>query len=61
MRRLLTLVAALLAASNLFAVSPQFWRIRSAEEFLGGDIDGFAVTSRGQLRPGPSARKIATF
>ncbi|HEV8657163.1 MAG TPA: hypothetical protein VGS96_00930 [Thermoanaerobaculia bacterium] len=61
MRRLLMLVAALLAASNLFAVSPQFWRIRSAEDFLGGDIDGFAVTSRGQLRPGPSARKIATF
>jgi outer membrane protein assembly factor BamB len=61
MRRFAILVAAFAAATNLFAVSPQFWRIRSAEDFLGGEIDGFAVTSRGQLRPGPTARKIATF
>ncbi|MDP9360423.1 MAG: hypothetical protein M3P29_03120 [Acidobacteriota bacterium] len=45
----------------VFAVAPQFWRIRTADDFLGGDIEGFAVTSRGELRPGPSARKIATF
>ncbi|MGZ8830405.1 MAG: hypothetical protein ACXW2Q_08510 [Thermoanaerobaculia bacterium] len=61
MRRLWITLAALLAASNLFAVAPQFWRIRSADDFLSGDIEGFAVTSRGQLRPGPAARKIATF
>ncbi|MGZ5476965.1 MAG: hypothetical protein ACXW29_12545 [Thermoanaerobaculia bacterium] len=61
MRRLWITLAALLAASNLFAVAPQFWRIRSADDFLSGDIEGFAVTSRGQLRPGPTARKIATF
>ncbi len=61
MRRFLVFLAALAAASNLFAVVPQFWRIRSAEDFLGGEIEGFAVTSRGQLRPGPTARKIATF
>lgn len=61
MRRLWITLAALLAASNLFAVAPQFWRIRSADDFLSGDLEGFAVTSRGQLRPGPTARKIATF
>src|SRR6266498_2871593 len=48
-------------AVNIFAVAPQFWRVRSAEDFLAGDIDGFAVTSRGELRPGPSVRKIGTF
>jgi hypothetical protein len=61
MHRFLIFAAALLAASNVFAVAPQFWRIRSAEDFLGGDIEGFAVTSRGQLRPGPSARRISAF
>ena len=57
MRRLSVMLVALFAASSAFAVAPQFWRIRSAEDFLGGDIEGFAVTSRGELRPGPSARK----
>ena len=61
MRRFAFLLAAFLAASNVFAVAPQFWRIRSADDFLGGEIEGFAVTSRGELRPGPTARKIATF
>ncbi len=61
MRRFVIFLAALGAASNLFAVAPQFWRIRSAEDFLGGEIEGFAVTSRGQLRPGPTARKVAGF
>lgn len=61
MHRSVIVLAALLAASNVFAVAPQFWRVRSAEDFLGGDIEGFAVTSRGQLRPGPSARKVVTF
>jgi outer membrane protein assembly factor BamB len=46
---------------NAYAVAPQFWRVRSAEEFLAGDIEGFAVTSRGELRPAPSVRKIASF
>ena len=51
----------LLFAAQGWAVAPQFWRVRSAEDFLAGDIDGFAVTSRGELRPGPSVRKLATF
>lgn len=61
MRRGLGLVVTLFLASNLFAVVPQFWRVRNAEDFLAGDIDGFAVTSRGELRPGPSLKKLATF
>ncbi|MGH9424454.1 MAG: SMP-30/gluconolactonase/LRE family protein, partial [Thermoanaerobaculia bacterium] len=61
MRRGLGLVVTLFLASNVFAVSPQFWRIRNAEDFLAGDIDGFAVTSRGELRPGRSLKKLGTF
>ena len=50
-----------LIAANAFAVAPQFWRVRTAEDFLAGDIEGFAVTSRGELRAGPSMKKLATF
>jgi hypothetical protein len=60
MRRVLVFLL-LFASTNLFAVAPQFWRIRSAEEFLGGEIEGFAVTSRGELRAAPAVRKLATF
>lgn len=59
--RLLISVVLLLTASSALAVVPQFWRVRSADEFLAGEIDGFAVTSRGELRPAPSVRKIATL
>lgn len=48
-------------AMNAFAVAPEFWRVRSADDFLAGDVAGFAVTSRGELRPGPALKKIATF
>jgi hypothetical protein len=61
MRRFVALVVTLLTASSVFAVAPQFWRVRNAEDFLAGDIEGFAVTSRGELRPGPSLKKLATF
>jgi hypothetical protein len=61
MRRVVALVVTLLTASNVFAVAPQFWRVRNTEDFLAGDIDGFAVTSRGELRPGPSLKKAGTF
>jgi hypothetical protein len=60
MRRLI-LAFVLLAATNAFAVAPQFWRVRTADEFLSGEIEGFAVTPRGELRPAPPAAKIATF
>jgi outer membrane protein assembly factor BamB len=50
-----------LFSATAFAVGPQFWRVRTADDFLTGDIDGFAVTSRGELRPGPSLKKVASF
>ncbi|HSY50640.1 MAG TPA: hypothetical protein VLC46_17680 [Thermoanaerobaculia bacterium] len=61
MRRVVALAVLLFAASNLFAVAPQFWRVRNAEDFLTGDISGFAITSRGELRPGPSLKRLGTF
>jgi hypothetical protein len=53
--------AALLLAVNAFAVAPQFWRLSAAEEFLAGELEGFAVTSRGELRPAPAMKKVASF
>jgi len=50
-----------LFASTAFAVVPQFWRVRTTEDFLAGEVDGFAVTSRGELRPAPAVKKIASF
>jgi hypothetical protein len=61
MRRLLYLTSALLLAANSFAVAPQFWRVGAAEDFLAGDLEGFAVTSRGELRVAPAMKKVATF
>jgi hypothetical protein len=60
MRRFALLISFFLSISA-FAVTPQFWRVRNVEDFLAGDIDGFSVTSRGELRPGPMMRKVATF
>src|SRR5437763_13400081 len=60
MRKLFALAITFMATSA-FAVSPQFWRVRNVEDFLAGDIDGFSVTSRGDLRPGPTMRKVASF
>lgn len=62
MRRLqVLLLIAVLVASNVFAVGPQFWRVRTADDFMAGEIEGFAVTSRGELRAAPAMRKVATF
>src|SRR6476660_4225872 len=61
MRRVVALAVTLFAASNAFAVAPQFWRVRNTEDFLAGASDGFAVPSRGELRPGPSLSKAGTF
>src|SRR5712692_7476992 len=48
-------------AANALAVAPQFWRVRTTEDFLAGDIEGLAVTSRGELRPGPALKKVGSF
>lgn len=61
MRRLFVLTSALLIAVNAMAVAPQFWRVAAAEEFLAGELEGFAVTSRGELRVAPAMKKIASF
>ena len=53
-------MAAFVTTSAL-AVTPQFWRVRTADDFLSGDIEGFAVTSRGELRPGPALKRVAAF
>jgi hypothetical protein len=60
-RTALLITFAALFTTNLLAVAPQFWRVRTAEEFLAGEVDGFTVTSRGELRPGPTLRKLASF
>lgn len=62
MRRVLILiVATLLVGFDALAVAPVFWRVTGADEFLAGEIEGFAVTSRGELRLAPSMKKIASF
>jgi hypothetical protein len=61
MRRFFVLTSALLFAVNAMAVAPQFWRLSAAEEFLAGELEGFAVTSRGELKPAPAMKKVATF
>lgn len=61
MRRILGLISAVLVTTHAFAVAPQFWRVQNAEDFLGGELEGFAVTSRGELRVAPAMRKVASF
>ena len=61
MRRLFFLASALIIATQAVAVAPQFWRVGAAEDYLAGELEGFAVTSRGELRVAPAVKKIASF
>jgi outer membrane protein assembly factor BamB len=61
MRRFLLTASILLIALDALAVAPQFWRVRTPEDFLAGEIEGFAITSRGELKVAPAARKVASF
>ena len=61
MRRLSMLPLTFLFAAQLFAVAPQFWRVNAPEDFIAGELEGFAVNSRGELRVAPAMRKVATF
>lgn len=61
MRKTFVLMTALFVASHAFGVAPQFWRASTVDDFLSGEIEGFAVTSRGELRPAPALKKIAAF
>jgi hypothetical protein len=58
--RLIYSIAALLITAPLFGVAPQFWRTATPDELLGGEVEGFVVTARGRLQPGPLVTKIAT-
>jgi outer membrane protein assembly factor BamB len=60
-QRLIAAATVLALSAPAFAVTPQFWRTRTADEFLTGEVDGFAITSRGELRPAPAMTKVATF
>lgn len=51
----------LFSSASLLAVQPQFWRVTTPEDFLAGEIEGMAVTSSGELRPGPQLTKLVTF
>ncbi|HUP61879.1 MAG TPA: PQQ-binding-like beta-propeller repeat protein [Thermoanaerobaculia bacterium] len=61
MRRFFILTIIVIHAATAFAVVPQFWRVGAAEEFLAGESEGFAITSRGELRVAPGMKKIASF
>jgi len=61
-------IKSLLATLVLFstfsasAVTPQSWSTTSSDEFLSGDFEkGFAVTAKGELKPGPTLRKIVSI
>lgn len=60
-KRLLLLVkfiAVLLAVSQLQAVVPRKWELRSREDFLRGKFSGTSLTSDGVLSIGPGVEKI---
>ncbi len=59
--RPLLLSMILLMTTGAGAVEPEAWTVSSTEELLAGETEGFAVTAKGQLVPGPAVRKIATF
>lgn len=61
MRALRIIATTLFLVPAAFAVQPQFWRIANAEDFLAGESNGIAVTSRGELRSAPTATKIAAL
>jgi hypothetical protein len=57
--RLRILAALVFFAPAAFAVSPQFWRVTSADEFLAGESTGIAITSKGELKVAPATTKTA--
>ncbi|HEU5162318.1 MAG TPA: hypothetical protein VFV54_04145 [Thermoanaerobaculia bacterium] len=62
MRIAFALLAALMVLPpSASAVRPEFWRLQSAGDFLGGESEGIAINSTGQLLAGPAVSKIASF
>ncbi|MEO8217874.1 MAG: hypothetical protein ABI718_12405 [Acidobacteriota bacterium] len=60
MRLLFSIATSLLFAASVYAVTPQFWTVNAPDEMLAGEVRGFAITSRGELRPGPQTTKLAS-
>lgn len=61
MRGLHLFLISLLVASAAQAARTEFWRIRTPDEFLSGEFEGVAITSRGQLTAGPALERLAPF
>ncbi|MFZ2492155.1 MAG: hypothetical protein WA208_11770 [Thermoanaerobaculia bacterium] len=61
MPRVTVLLVSLCFAASAFGVAPQFWSVNSADSILRGEIQGFAVTSRGELRAASAFEKVASF
>jgi outer membrane protein assembly factor BamB len=55
----MALTLCLLISASAFAVSPQSWKVDTTDEFLAGEVDGFAVSTRGEIMPGPRIEKLA--
>lgn len=51
----------LMVPSTLSAARTEYWTIATPDQFLSGEIDGMALSSRGQLRPGPAVQRVASF
>ena len=64
-RRLFALVCVLgllmTVPTGAHAARTEYWTLATADQFLSGEIDGMAVRSRGELRPGPAVSKLAGF
>lgn len=58
-RHAIAFIISLLSSSALLAVSPQSWKVDTTEEFLAGEVNGFAVSARGSISPGPRIAKVA--
>ena len=54
-------LALMIGGYSLHAVQPAVWRVNGSDEFLEGEIDGFAIASRGGLIPSPAISKLASF
>jgi hypothetical protein len=61
MRILSFTLVALFSAGTLLAVTPKYWTVASAEDFLAGELEGIAVSGRGGLAPAPAVTKVGSF
>ncbi|HVR42545.1 MAG TPA: hypothetical protein VMS56_03785 [Thermoanaerobaculia bacterium] len=55
------LIALLLATAGAEGARPDFWRLRSADEYLAGESEGLTVSSRGRILPGPALTRAVSL